>query len=73
VQSPEQSVQHLTEKAWDYISAGVRLVWLVHQNKDIVGVFRPGQTESETIQPGGILDGEDVIPGFKIALRDLFK
>jgi Uma2 family endonuclease len=48
-------------------------VWVIQPNKQIVAVFRQGQAEPETIQPDGELDGEDVIPGFKLSLKVLFE
>lgn len=66
-------MQTLTNKAKDYIQGGVRLVWVIQPNKQIVAVFRQGQPEPETIQPDGELDGEDVITGFKLPLKVFFE
>src|SRR5690348_1506287 len=39
IQSPDQNLQTLTDKAKDYIQGGVRLVWVIQPNKQIVAVF----------------------------------
>lgn len=61
-----------TERAKEYIKAGVRLVWVLQASIGIAAVFRPGQDEPEVIGPNGVLDGEGVIPGFRVKLADLF-
>ena len=71
VQSPDQSLGDLTDKAKDYISAGTRLVWIIQPNKRIAAAIKPNSL-IETIQPNGILDAGDIIPGFKIILATLF-
>lgn len=61
----------MTRKRGEYFAAGVRLVWLVDPVARTVTVYTaPDQsnllTEEET------LDGGDVLPGFTLALRELF-
>lgn len=73
VQSPDQSIKELTRKAWAYIAGGVPVVWVIQPGKQIAAIFRQGQTEPETIQPGGILDAGEVIPGFKVPMSLLFE
>jgi len=55
-----------------YLDAGVQLVWAINPDKQIVEVHRPGQTAPEVLDINGELSGEDVIPGFKMAVRELF-
>ena len=73
IQSPDQSITELTKKAKNYIQAGIRLVWVVQPNRKLVAVFRYGSDKPVTIQPSGELDGEDVIPNFKLPVSTLFE
>lgn len=72
VQSPNQSIKELTRKAWAYIDGGVEVVWVIQTDKPLAAIFRQGQTEPETVQPDGILDAGEIIPGFQITLSELF-
>ena len=73
IQSPDQSLKTLIDKVPDYFDNGVRLIWIIQTiGKRVVGVYRPGQ-KPEAIPPDGTLDGEDVIPGFRLPVADLFK
>jgi Uma2 family endonuclease len=49
----------------------VPLVWWVDRGKRIVRVHRPGQPE-RVLRPGDVLDGEDVLPGFRLPVADIF-
>ena len=71
VQSPDDSIISLREKAQFYIARGVRLVWLVFPRQQIVEVYRPGQ-DIEMLTVQGTLDGYDVLPGFPLAVAELF-
>lgn len=72
VQSTGQSLTGLAAKAQDYIDGGVRLVWVIQIDRKVTGVFRPGQAEPQIIQLDGELSGENVIPGFTLALREVY-
>ena len=72
VRSPGNTRKSLQEKAVYFIQNGVLLVWVVYPQEKLVEVYRPGQP----MQPLGIddtLDGESVVPGFKLPLRELFQ
>ncbi len=70
VQSPSDTWRKMREKARYYIAKGTRLVWLVFQQQRIVEVYAPD--DEFTATEYDILDGRDVLPGFKIAIRDIF-
>lgn len=74
IQSKGQGVKELLDKAREYQKAGVRLVWVIQPTRKIAAVFHHAQKSFITVQPTGELDGEDVIPGFKLKLNEyLFK
>lgn len=62
------------EKIQDYLAAGVRIVWSVNPDNQTVDVYHLGQTNPvRTLALDDELDGEDVIPGFKLKVQALFE
>ncbi len=62
-------------KALIYLDNGTQLVWLINPMGRIAEVCRlgeDGQFETQTVGINGKLDGEDVLPGFELELRQLF-
>jgi Uma2 family endonuclease len=71
VVSPTDRVDELDEKIKEYLQAGVKLIWVVHPVLRAVEVFRGDQTVN-WFWAEGELSGEDVIPGFRCRVGDLF-
>jgi len=71
VQSPSQSEDFLVEKAAYYLANGTRMVWLVFPTRRVVEVHLPGG-EIKTLTEADTLSGGDVLPGFELAVRDIF-
>jgi Uma2 family endonuclease len=71
VVSPNDGVDELDEKVMEYLRAGVRLVWIVRPVMRAVQIFRGDRTES-WLWTEDELSGEDVIPGFRCRVGDLF-
>lgn len=69
--SPRDRAGELEEKRLDYQDAGVRLVWVIYPEHGLTRVYRPDRTSTE-VTADEFLDGEDVIPGFRVRLADLF-
>ena len=70
IKSPDDSTTKLREKALYYLKNGARLVWLVFPDRKQVEVYT--ENAVQTLSLGDILDGGDVLPGFSLALKDLF-
>jgi Uma2 family endonuclease len=69
--SPSQSMSQLRDKAEDWLHHGVRLVWIVDPAGRRVEAHRPdGRTD--VLTSGQTLSGEDVLPGFTLAVDDIF-
>ncbi len=49
-----------------------RQAWIIDPDNQRVEVCRP-PTERALIGSGGLLDGEDLLPGFQFPITDLFK
>lgn len=72
VVSPSQSPERLHAKVADYLAAGTRMVWLVDPETRTVVVYRELLAPC-TIRAVGTLQGEDVLPGFRVDLLELFE
>lgn len=59
------------EKVAHWLKAGVRLVWVVDSEKRTARVYRPDGSET-LLGLDDALDGEDILPGFRCALADLW-
>jgi Uma2 family endonuclease len=69
--SPTSRWSEVEEKVEDYFAGGARLVWVVTPRERRVVVRYPDRPP-RTLAVDGVLDGEDVIPGFALALREPF-
>ena len=71
VVSPNDIYYEVEAKVDEYLSAGVRLVWVVNPVNKSVRVFQPGRIVGE-FGPDDELTGGDVMPGFTCRVRALF-
>lgn len=71
VVSPSDTVYEVEGKIEDYLTAGVRLIWLVNPKKGTVTVLGPGTAQTLTVDDQ--LTGGDVLPGFRYHLAQLFR
>lgn len=70
--SPSDRRSAVVAKAHEYLGVGVRLVWIVDPPSRTITVFRLDGT-SDVLGRDDTIDGEDVLPGFRAALRDIFQ
>lgn len=70
VLSPEDREREVLDKVGEYLSAGVRLVWVIDPEQATAASFR-SLTDVRRIERHGTLDGEDVVPGFTCTLAGL--
>lgn len=68
--SPHDTHEYLSEKIKDYLLAGVSLVWVINPKGRIAFVYRPGGS-ANWLTEEQFLDGEGVIPGFRLRLGDV--
>lgn len=57
-------------KVADWLSGGTRLVWVVDPERRLARVYRADGSET-IITAEGVLDGEDVLPGFSCPLASI--
>lgn len=65
--NPAESVQ---TKIRQYLNVGVRQVWVAHVKSRSIAVYSPDIVF--TVPFDGTLFGEDMLPGFKLTMRDLY-
>jgi Uma2 family endonuclease len=71
VKSPTDKLGELREKARFYIANGAKLVWVLYPATKRIEVYRP-EMPVLTLNADDALDGYDVLPGFSVAVRQLF-
>jgi Uma2 family endonuclease len=71
VLSDGNTLAEMEIKRRDYFGAGTTLVWQVDPRSRTVEVFT-SENQSTTCDISGVLDGGSVLPGFTLALADLF-
>lgn len=72
VVGPDRSLHEAIRKAAQYLEAGCRLVWILHNLHRRVLEFRADGTV-RTLSGEDVLDGGDVLPGFACKVSDIFK
>jgi Uma2 family endonuclease len=73
VLSPGNTVEEIEDKLTEYFENGSRLVWVIHPTQHYVLVYRSAQEPDRLLKGKDSLDGEEVIPGFTLAIADLFQ
>lgn len=71
VVSPSNSSEEISTKVEDYLASGSRLVWIVYPKRKVIVVYRQSNTVS-FLHETDELDGEDVIPNFRLPLEKIF-
>lgn len=71
IKSPDDTIKKMRESAEYYLANGSRLVWLIYPNYRLVEVYRP-DADVEILDEGQTLFGYDVLPGFELAVADVF-
>jgi Uma2 family endonuclease len=69
--SPEQSVKKAREKLDHSTSNGCSLGWLIDSEEKAIDEFRPGQP-AVRMAADGILEGEPVLPGYRLPVAEVF-
>ena len=72
VLSPTDIQYRVLEKAFAYLDAGTRLVWVIEPIGQTVTVYR-SKTDIKTLTFEDTLTGEDVVEGFSCQVAQLFE
>ncbi len=71
VLSPSDTVSEMQKKVEEYLSSGVRSIWIVEPATKTVTIYRSHQDVIVFTQDQEI-EGGDVIPGFRIKVSEIF-
>lgn len=72
VRSKNDTRPEIRQKVRDYLKAGARAVWVADPQKQSVTEYRPGK-KPKVHKIGDTLTIEDIIPGFRMAVADVFQ
>lgn len=69
--SPSDTYSEVSEKVSDWLRSGVTMVVLVDPSTKSASVHR-SLTETKHLALGDVIDGQDVVPGWRLEMRELF-
>jgi Uma2 family endonuclease len=72
VLSESNTPGEMLRKRQDYFAMGVRLVWEIDPRVRTASVYTSPEPPAAILTEADALDGSPVLPGFTLALRDLF-
>lgn len=72
VVSPNDLYTEVEEKVADWVDAGAGMVVVVNPRNKTVAV-RHSQTEIIILGEDGALDGDEIVPGWSLAVHDIFR
>jgi len=72
VLSPKDRPAKVRRKVLEYFARGVRLVWVVDPKTKSVVVHR-SVNDRETIDINGVLEGGDIVRGFRCSVAEVFE
>jgi Uma2 family endonuclease len=70
--SPGDRPGDVRAKVADYLAAGTRRVWVIDPDAQCVRIYR-SLLDSRLLESTEELDGEDVLPGFRVEVAELFE
>lgn len=70
---PNDTATEVNDKIKAYFRAGSRLVWVVYPDAQEVYAYSGSSTTVQIVGIDGTPDGADVLPGFTLPLREVFK
>lgn len=69
----EDYAESLRQKIEKYLEHGTSLVWIVYPSSKRVDVYRAkNKANIETLDETGFLEGENILPNFKLSVKDIF-
>jgi Uma2 family endonuclease len=70
--SPNNTRQEIDSRLRDFFASGTQIVWIIDPETESAEICH-SLTERKLVGPGGELDGEHLLPGFRYPLPTLFK
>ena len=72
VVSPNDAPSEVDEKVMAWLDAGAGMVWVVNPASRSIAVYR-SSTDTQTLTEKDELDGQDVVPGFRCRVSEIFE
>jgi Uma2 family endonuclease len=72
VVSPSDSFRMVQERVREWLDAGTRMVLVLDPDDRAVTVYR-SRDRARVLGPDDVIDGEDVVPGWRCEVRTLFR
>jgi Uma2 family endonuclease len=72
IDSPGSRPRMERRRIQEYVEAGVPLIWVIHIESQSATVYQTGRSQ-HTVQADAALEGEPVLPGFRLPLHRLFR
>ena len=69
--SPDDRASEVRQKVEQYLTRGVSLVLVVDADERVVSIFRP-ESPAITLKADALLDLDEVVPGFRCRVREIF-
>jgi Uma2 family endonuclease len=70
--SPNNTRAEMDRRLKDFFESGTRLAWIIDPDAQLAEVCH-SPTQRQLIGPGGFLEGEDLLPGFRYPIAELFQ
>lgn len=70
--SPNNTRREIDERLKDFFESGAKLAWIIDPSAQRVEICH-SLTQRKLVGSGGFLEGEDLLPGFRFPIADLFK
>lgn len=70
--SSDDNYTDVEDKVFDWLDAGTRLVIVINPRRHVVTVYR-SLTDITMLLKNDVLDGGDVVPGWSIPVKEIFK
>ncbi len=71
LKSPSDSLSALQNKMGEWVANGVLLAWLIDPETKVAFIYKPDQPTTTVNSFDSFLNGENVLPGFKLDLSKL--
>jgi Uma2 family endonuclease len=68
-----KDAREFQQKIVDYVDAGIPIVWVLYPDSDSAMLHRADGSAQLLRGEEAALDGEHVLPGFRVALKELFR
>lgn len=62
----------MAEKANEWLAFGSPMVWVANPKKETVTVYRANR-DPKVLQGDDLLLGDDVVPGFRVKVAEIFQ